>query len=78
MRIDFNQKGSWRKGPEFDERDQELVKEAAAKLADMTDAKLRIVGEIGEVVSYRDPGEAWRNNKTRGQALVPSPEGRRV
>lgn len=68
MRLDFNQKGSWRKGPEFDERDQPLVMEAGERLADLTDAKLRIVGESGEVVSYRDPGEGWRENKTRGAA----------
>lgn len=68
MRLDFNQKGSWRKGPEFDERDMALVQEAGERLAEMTDAKLRIVGESGEVVSYRDPGEGWRENKTRGQS----------
>lgn len=68
MRIDFNQKGSWRKGPEFDERDSELVKDAAEKLADLTDADLRIVGESGEVVAYRDAGSSWRENKTRGQS----------
>jgi hypothetical protein len=68
MRIDFNQKGSWRKGPEFDERDTALVKDSAEKLADLTDADLRIVGEIGEVVAYRDAGAGWRENKTRGQS----------
>lgn len=68
MRIDFNQKGSWRKGPEFDERESELVKGAAEKLADLTDADLRIVGESGEVVAWRDIGEGWRENKTRGQS----------
>ncbi len=67
MRIDFNQKGGWRNGPEFAARDQQAVKEGAAWLADLTNAKLRVVGEAGEVVCYRDPGEAWREN-TRGQA----------
>ncbi len=60
MRIDFNQMGSWRKGPQFDERDSELVKDAAEKLADLTTADLRIVGESGEVVASRDAGCGWR------------------
>lgn len=59
MRIDFNQRGSWRKGPDFDERDMELVQEAAARLADFSDCKLRVVGDIGEVVAYRDFGGSW-------------------
>lgn len=78
MRIDFNQKGSWRKGPEFAEEDIEPVKDRAARLADLTNSDLRIVGDSGEVVSYRDPGKGWRENKTRGQELVPCPEGRRA
>lgn len=79
MRLDFNQRGSWRNGPEFSERDQQQVKEGAAWLADLCDAKLRIVGDNGEVVAYRDAaGNGWRESKTRGQALVPSPGGRRV
>lgn len=68
MRLDFNQKGSWRKGPEFDERDMALVREAGERLADLSGANLRIIGEVGEVVSYRDPHEGWRENKTRGQS----------
>lgn len=65
MRIDFNQSGSWRKGPDFDERDIELVKEAAARFADLAGAKLRIVGESGEVCYYRDAEFAWREQPTR-------------
>jgi hypothetical protein len=68
MRIDFNQSGSWRKGPDFDERDMEIVTSAAEKLADLTDSKLRIIGESGEVCSYRDVSCGWRANKTRGAA----------
>lgn len=65
MRMDFNQKGSWRKGPEFDERDSELVKDAAERLADLTNADLRMVGESGEIVAYRDAGCGWRSATTR-------------
>ena len=68
MRVDFNQKGSWRKGPEFAEEDIELVKDRAERLADLTDSDLRIVGDSSEVVSYRDAGCCWRENKTRGQS----------
>lgn len=65
MRIDFNQSGSWRKGPDFDERDIELVKEAAARFADLVGAKLRIIGESGEVFAYRDAEFAWREQPAR-------------
>ncbi len=68
MRLDFNQHGSWRKGPDFDELDLNLVMEDSAKLADMILAKLRIVGEIGEVLWYRDPGWDWRRSGTRERA----------
>jgi len=68
MRLDFNQNGSWRKGPDFDELDMEIVTHAAETLADMTDSKLRIIGESGEVCSYRDAGCGWRAVTTRGQS----------
>lgn len=73
MRIDFNQRGSWRKGPEFDARDIDQVKPAAAALADLTGAKLRIVGSIVGVadqvlLSYRDAGFAWRDQQSLGDA----------
>lgn len=60
MRLDFNQHGSWRKGPDFDQRIGHLVQDVAARLADLVGSRLRIVGEAGEVECYRDVGGKWR------------------
>ena len=59
MRLDFNQKGSWKHALTFDERDQVFIEEDAAKLASTVECKARIIGEIGEVVSYFEPGRGW-------------------
>ena len=65
MRIDFNQKGSWRKGPEFDQRDAWRVQDAAARLADFANCKLRLIGDAGEVLAYRDRSGEWRAKENR-------------
>lgn len=59
MRIDFNSKGSWRHALNFDERDIDLVKDAAKVLALMGSAKARIVGESGEICFYYEEGRGW-------------------
>lgn len=68
MRLDFNQKGSWRKGPEFDGYGWVNVMKAGERLADLTDAKLRMINDAGEVCGYRDPGKGWVDKETRGAA----------
>lgn len=63
VRLDFNQHGSWRKGPDFSEANEQMIMDAAADLADLLDAKLRIVitGPREQVLWYRDPGGfEWR------------------
>ena len=66
MRIDFNQKGSWRKGVDFGDVNEGYVMDLAAQLALCADAKLRIVA--GDMITwYWDPYKEWHRPQKGGR-----------
>lgn len=67
LRIDFNQKGSWRKGPDLPDLDEVYMRKVAEEFALMVGAKLRFVDSTGHVYAYwADDGLGWRETGKRG------------
>lgn len=67
MRIDFNQRGSWRKGIDLPESGLAYVVTQLERVADMANIALRLVNDAGEVVRYRDPNGVWRDANARAR-----------
>lgn len=61
MKLQFNQSGAWRNGPDFDATTIEAVKHHASILADITGAKLRILNDHGQVELYYTSADYWQD-----------------
>jgi len=64
MKLQINTTGAWRDVIRYDERDDSIVRQSAATVASLSDpkpAKLRLLGESGEVTGYWDAFKGWKN-----------------